>query len=248
MKKTTTLFMGALLFSSILGVTSVHAEDTTPDANYTSNGVITFEADNTKTDPLNPENPDPENPTQPEDPTTDDGNPEDGTDGPLSIDYASSFQFGTQKITTADKDYYAQLQKYKNGVADGPNYVQVTDKRGSQKGWNLSVTQNGDFKTSDGDILDGASLSLNNGIISSNTDAAYSPEVVKVNNTLVADAKTPLMKADVKKGMGTWMYRFGTDATEGATSVKLSIPGKSVKLAKQYSTTLTWTLSDTPGN
>jgi len=247
MKKATTLFIGALLFSSILGVTSAHADDATPDANYTSNGVITFEADNTKTDPLDPENPDPKDPVKPIDPTDPEG-PKPGTDGPLSIDYASSFQFGTQKITTADKDYYAQLQKYQGEKADGPNYVQVTDKRGSQKGWNLSVTQNGEFKTSDGDILDGASLSLSNGVISSNTDAAFSPEVVNANNTLVADAKTPLMKADEKKGMGTWMYRFGTDAKEGATSVKLSIPGKSVKLAKEYSTTLTWTLSDTPGN
>jgi len=137
MKKSTTLLMGALLFSSILGVTSVHADDTTEPANYTSNGVITFEPDKDPTKPVDPT--DPTKPVDPVDPTKPDG-PDDGTEGPLSIDYASSFNFGTQKIITTDKDYYADIQTFKDGTT-GPNYVQVTDKRGSQAGWNLSVTQ-----------------------------------------------------------------------------------------------------------
>lgn len=32
-----------------------------------------------------------------------------------------------------------------------------------------------------------------------------------------------LVKAEDGKGMGTWVYRFGKDATEGATAVKLNV-------------------------
>ncbi|MGX7738218.1 WxL domain-containing protein, partial [Enterococcus faecalis] len=57
-----------------------------------------------------------------------------------------------------------------------------------------------------------------------------------------------LVKAEDGKGMGTWVYRFGKDATEGATAVKLNVPGKAIKLAKEYRTTLTWTLKSVPTN
>lgn len=241
MRKSIALLMGALLFSSVLGVTSVYAAD--ESANYTSNGVITFEPD---TDPTKPTDPtDPTKPVEPTDPTNPDG-PNPGTNGPLSIDYASSFQFGTQKITTTDKDYYAAIQTFKDKTT-GPNYVQVTDKRGSQEGWNLSVTENGQFQTADKEALVGASLSLNNGSSNSIMDDAYKPTLV-TQNTLVPGTKATLMTADKGKGMGTWIYRFGSDATQGGQAVKLSIPGKAVKLAKQYSTTLTWTLESTPTN
>lgn len=58
--------------------------------------------------------------------------PNPGTAGPLSIDFASSFQFGNQKITSETMDYYAKLQEFTSSLA-GPNYVQVTDKRGLKK-------------------------------------------------------------------------------------------------------------------
>lgn len=80
--------MGIVILSSIiLPITAVAAE-------YTSNGAIIFETDNDLTKPVDPT--DPEKPVDPVDPTDPMG-PNPGTAGPLSIDFASSFQFGNQK-------------------------------------------------------------------------------------------------------------------------------------------------------
>ena len=80
-------------------------------AAYHSNGQIVFEPNTEPTDPISPTDPDPENPIKPVDPTTPDGKPEPGTNGPLSIDFASSLYFGTQKITSKTEIYHAALQK-----------------------------------------------------------------------------------------------------------------------------------------
>lgn len=239
MKKTTLLTAGIILFSTLMGTSTVFAADET--ASYETNGVIAFEAD---TDPTNPVDPtDPTSPVEPVDPTDPNG-PNPGTNGPLSIDFASSFQFGKQKITTVTKDYYAQVQTFANGT-DGPNYVQVTDKRGTQEGWSLSVKQDTQFKTAAAEELSGAVLSLSNGASASIMDDQYKPDLV-AQNTLTPGSESVLMTADAGKGMGTWIYKFGTDAIQGATAVKLNVPGKTVKLAKEYSTTLTWSLKSTP--
>ena len=50
--------------------------------------------------------------------------------------------------------------KAKDGNKEVPNFVQVTDNRGTNAGWKLSVTQNDQFKTADGKELTGATLTL----------------------------------------------------------------------------------------
>ena len=50
------------------------------------------------------------------------------------------------------------------------------------------------------------------------------------------------------KEWGLGSIVLGKDATEGATAVKLNVPGKAIKLAKEYRTTLTWTLKSVPTN
>jgi hypothetical protein len=229
------LAMGiAVISSALLQTTAVATE-------YTSNGAVTFEADDQPTKPVDPT--DPEKPVDPVDPTDPNG-PNPGTAGPLSIDFASSFQFGNQKITSETMDYYAGLQDFASGTS-GPNYVQVTDKRGTQEGWSLSVVQNGQFKTAEGDLLEGAALSIAAGKTTSVTDMKYAPTVT-ASHTFVPDSEINLVNAPVGTGMGTWVYKFGNDATEGAQAVKLNVPGRSVKLAKEYRTTLTWTLKNAP--
>ncbi|AQP53425.1 cell surface protein [Vagococcus penaei] len=244
MKKYTIFISSMALASSLLVVSTTQAAD------YTSQGSITFEEDSSITNPVDPL--DPDKPVTPIDPVNPDG-PKPGTPGPLSIDYASSFQFGTQKITTVDKDYYAHLQSYtKQGESDaktGPNYIQITDKRGTQEGWLLSVKQEAQFSTSDKEELEGAQLSFNHASAISSVDAKYAPTVNNgaTEKVLVPNQSMPLLTAEEGKGMGTWVYRLG-DETTANQGVKLSIPGKSIKLAKKYETTLTWTLANTPEN
>ncbi|WP_246873383.1 WxL domain-containing protein, partial [Enterococcus faecalis] len=45
-----------------------------------------------------------------------------------------------------------------------------------------------------------------------------------------------------------WVYRFGSNEATNKEAVQLFVPGKSVKLAQQYSTKLVWALEDTPAN
>lgn len=93
--KKITLCLGTLLISSsILGATLVSAEEI--NMTYKSNGAVTFEPN---TDPVNPVDPtDPDEEVDPVDPTDPEG-PNPGTEGPLSIDYASSLDFGKNKNT-----------------------------------------------------------------------------------------------------------------------------------------------------
>lgn len=226
---------------ALIQATQVSAEEV---ASYQTNGTITFEADDSITPPVDPVNP--EKPVTPIDPSKPDDKPTEGTGGPLSIDFASSFIFGGHKITTETMDYYAGLQTFQDSE-DGPNYIQITDKRGTQAGWSLSVTQNEQFKTNGGDILDGAVLSVSNGTTASVTDQIYAPSTVISSHTFTPGSTNTLLAAREKEGMGTWIYKFGDNAAEGRTAVKLNVPGKSVKLAQEYSTTLTWSLSNTPG-
>lgn len=235
MKKSYLLLTSSILLSSFAFAGQAQAESISQ--NYSSNGSITFETDDSKTDPVDPTNP--ENPVTPTDPS------EPGTDGPLSIDFASNFKFGTQKITTATKTYYAALQTFTD-AADAPNYVQVTDKRGTAEGWILSVKQNEQFKTAENDGLKGAVISTSNGTTASIMDDDYRPTTVNPAVNFTPGAENVLVSASANQGMGTWIYKFGTDANEGASAIALEVPGKSVKLAKTYTTTLTWNLKSVP--
>ena len=94
-------------------------------------------------------------------------------------------------------------------------------------------------------MLAGASLSISSGTAISVTDKQYAPTVVE-NHTFVPNSEMNLVNVPAGKGMGTWIYRFGADASEGAAAVKLNIPGRSVKLAKEYRTTLIWYLKNVP--
>lgn len=88
--------------------------------------------------------------------------------GPLSIDFATTFNFGSQAISPCEETYYAKPQRLFN--EDGtvnedeerPNYVQISDRRSENEwnGWQLAVTQNDQFENQDKEPLLGARLSF----------------------------------------------------------------------------------------
>ncbi|EJQ43626.1 hypothetical protein IEQ_04954 [Bacillus cereus BAG6X1-2] len=230
---TTTMVTGLVLSGGV----SAFAAD---GGEYKSNAIIEFEP---STDPTNPVDPvDPEKPVDPEGPT----NP--GTNGPLSIDYASSLDFGKQKITSADQVYKAAAQKFKGDRDDGPNYVQVTDNRGTEKGWSLQVKQDGQFKSVSGKELTGAEITFNNGVVNT-ASASTKPSITKSSFKLTPEGNgvaENIMSAKEGEGSGTYVLAFGDDST-AADSIKLSVPGKTTKYAEKYATSLKWTLTDVPG-
>lgn len=195
-------------------------------------------------DPLDPEiEVDPENkPELPED------------QGQLSIDFISSFNFGSQAISVHDQTYYAQPQRLLN--EDGtvneseerPNYVQISDRRSENErnGWTLGVTQKEQFKGAENQVLNGASLSLSNQQVIT-AQGGTAPGLQSVPCTLVPGNRRTLLYAQGSEGTGTWIYRFGDGETAGE-SVALDVPRGSNPEATTYSSTLIWELSAVPGN
>ncbi|EOL42874.1 WxL domain-containing protein [Enterococcus caccae] len=211
----------------------------------TSNADISFSQDTTITPPV-----DPTDPTSPVTPNPGDPH-QPGTGGPLSLDYVSNFHFGTKVIQAADATYYAQLDQVQNSLStliSVPNYAQVTDKRGLNLGWKLTVKQNGQFQTADTTpaVLTNAQMSMVAATPNSTELIALAPLTVPVTLDPTGAASSPVATAAVSTGMGTWTLAFGS-GTGAAQGVKLTVPNATTKLTNnQYKTTLTWTLNDSP--
>lgn len=107
------------------------------------------------------------------------------------------------------------------------------------------MKQNGQFQTAQSQELKGAKLTFKNGEMVSNLSSAYSP---LANGTfeLPLDTEVDVVTAANDKGIGTWLYRFGSDQSTGSSSIQLTVPGSSVKYAKKYQTSLTWSLKNVP--
>lgn len=107
MKKITLFSTLAILGTLALSTTNVFAAD---GGVYKSNGQISFVPNEDPTDPVDPT--DPENPVDPVDPTDPEG-PGEGTAGPLSIDFASSFNLENRRLLLAIKSIKPRLKNIK---------------------------------------------------------------------------------------------------------------------------------------
>ncbi|KGB51105.1 hypothetical protein LH61_06425 [Leuconostoc mesenteroides P45] len=218
-----------------------------------SNAKVIFTEDDTQKSPLDPTTPansdNTQNAISPIDTVTGD-TPNAGTKGPLSLDFASSFNFGSHDISSVDKAYQALPQSYtqkddsKATDTTGPNFAQVTDVRsGAAKGWTLNVKMNDDFKAQDGTVLKGAIINIKNGTAVNGNGGTSTISSVAPSITL-STADSTVMGAKATEGYGTWLYTMGNKDTAGS-SVTLTVPGASSKVADAYTTQLVWTLSDT---
>ncbi|MCU2243125.1 WxL domain-containing protein [Enterococcus faecalis] len=148
------------------------------------------------------------------------------TAGDLTLDKVPSFDFGTQQITAQDHDYDAQAQ----------SEVQVTDLRGSSAGWTLTVTA-GKLKAGMKELT-GAQVSLANGVVTNSSDET----VTASDASLIPEQSVKVMNAAAGNGNGVTTGNWQT------TDVKLHVPGATAKSAEQYTTDLTWTLTDAPAS
>lgn len=262
----------AVLSSAVIGGISTVSAAEAAGGEYKSHSAIKFIPNDNPTGPVDPTDPtEPVDPVDPIDPTEP---VEPGTPGPLSIDFASSLNFGIQKITSTDEEYlaYSQPVKAANGDTEyKPNYVQVTDNRGTAAGWNLVVTQTEDFTAVDAaaknKTLPGATITLDGAKAVSAATGTETPTVSNV--VLVPGQAVEVMTAAVDAGEGTWISSFGSadDLTNDENSlvedengevvagtinknnqVKLAVPGKIAKSATEYKTDLVWTLSEVAEN
>lgn len=248
--KITTL-LSVPLFLIVLGV-AVQVEAVT-NQSYDAKGVVGFGTGSGQQLPVDPNFPDPTLPVTPQNP--DGTQPSPGGDGALIIDFASSFDFGTHAISKQDQTYFAKAQAYFNSSDRTPNYVQVTDKRGTFDGWELKVVAVSQFKQiASGPQkypeLTGASISLKNPTPAS-VNAQPAP-AAQTFQSLIPGVETQVASAGSGEGAGTWVVRWGyqTNLTsEGLTpDVILFVPGVTPKDATAYQTTLKWILAELPTN
>ncbi len=227
------------VMASMLGLGMLGLAGVTPTlvsaSDVTSNGQVKFKLDQSQTDPKNPL--DPAERTRQADRSYSAWWQSSGWHrGPLSIDFASSLIFGEAEISHEDATYYAKPQTFTQDdgtTVDRPNFIQVTDKRGTFEGWTLKVKQENQFAVKDDPTkeLTGAQLSFTNGNLVSSTDAQYAPKFQKSFDLIPGQAQIAPVEAAADQGMGTWIYRFGDDK-EMAKSIALSVPGKTPKWLK----------------
>ncbi|PFR68567.1 cell surface protein, partial [Bacillus cereus] len=213
-------------------------------ATYNSNAVVEFSPDSgIITPPVDPT--DPEKPTEPTDPTNPEEKPNPGTEGPLSIDFASSLDFGVNKISNKDETYYANAQKLRSGKYV-PNYVQISDTRGVNDGWTLTVQQEGQLSnaTTQHKELTGSQIKFVDPTVTSKT--VDSPPTPAEEITLdPSGAESLVMSAEKNAGSGLWVDSWGTveemtgdrgEKVQKTKAISLSIPGQTPKDAVKYST------------
>ncbi|MDA9471377.1 WxL domain-containing protein [Enterococcus sp. 5H] len=240
------LFSTCLLAIAMLPI-AASAED---GGSIESNAYVSIE----KNDGSEIEKPvNPVNPTKPVKPVPEiDGeeNPHPpSTKGPLSINYVSNLRFGSQKAQGNDAVYQVkpdQVMDDEENVIEVPNYIQITDNRGTNVGWRLTVKQNGAFKNGSNDLA-GTELVFTNPVLSAKSGKTETAPIAASTFTLTADGQEALvMNAEADHGMGTWVDRFGETSNQSKSSIQLKIPGDSKKVAGLYKTSLVWTLSDSP--
>lgn len=173
-----------------------------------------------------------------------------GSIGALSVDFASSLDFGRNQVSTSDKTYYAAANtvtvKESGEEIVVPNFVQVTDNRGTKAGWTLSITAS-DFTTEEGRVLTGAYITFHHAHIY--TPNSLGNEPVAVESVMLEEVETPypIVTANDGQGTATWgVYYAGVDDATGEKSITLHVPGESTKMAETYKSTLEWSLSEAP--
>lgn len=239
--------LGLALASSILFLQGPAAlAATTSEASNKAD--VEFIENNGPTDPKDPIEPDPEENWEPEEEEEITGNK-----GPLSIDYISNFHFGQVKMSGNVNSFFAANTVNKDKVTKRPNFVQVSDHRGSGAGWTLTVKQDAPFAVADGSAkIEGTTLSLLNGYVNSVNNTGVDVRPVANQSIVikpgVAAQKVSGAASDGTKGMGSWTTAFGSTDEQGLESVKLSIPANTKINKAAYSTTLSWTLTDDPSN
>lgn len=254
--------LNSLTALSLLSISIAPGLTAKADTNqtYGTQAEVTFTAGSDTTGPLDPQNPtnptDPTNPVNPVTPTDPDGTDPDGggdaKDASLTIDYASSFDFGTHAIENKAATYTAAAQKLSTGDTR-TNYVQVTDNRGTFAGWNVKVKMT-DFTTTDTKIpianrtLKGATVTLGDAAIQGAATSNPADKFVEITKLTPGTQSPTIIGASAGHGTGTSLLDFGgTDGATKDTAVKLSVPA-GVAGAAKYTADLTWTLDNTPAN
>ena len=149
-------------------------------------------------------------------------------EGQLTLLNVADLDFGNHPISASDETYKTE--------SDTKSTVQ--DLRGTETGWELRVAQQAQFMNGEKELTN-ASITIDTPVLDDNSTATANIQ----QKTLTPDKKDVVVM-DAKKGQGNGLAI--EDFNTGAAS--LMVPGKTVKVAGQYTTTLNWTLLDGVSN
>ena len=234
------LLSGALILTATTPLVA-HAADTTAAANTTGSTKVTatFTANTGTVDPVDPNNPN----------VPDPGNTDNGAKpgGGLSLIYVTDqLDFGTHQIDVLNPNTYAANYVDSTTSTNSANVshlwnskavIQVSDVRGTNAGWHLTV-QGAQLTGADGTALTGATLALKDGSLTNSgttSNGVVSSDVANAIN----DSSNLILNAPVNDGAGVTVDQIDP------SNITLTVPANVAK-AQAYSTTLNWTLADTP--
>lgn len=238
--------VGSLLMSGALLGTVVAPLVANADANTSgkTNVTTTFLKSSQIVTPVDPDNPD--TPTDPGD-----GNNGAAAGGDLSLIYVpASFDFGSSEIDVLkDKTLNLDTTSAATTLWKSNAVVEVSDVRGTNAGW--SVLVKGDTLTGiSGATIKGASLVLPQGTVSNsgndaentNANGAYATgQTVDLATTDSTVAGVQVLGAKANNGAGVTVSKLDP------SGITMNIPANTAKV-DTYTTTLNWTLGDTPKN
>ncbi len=166
--------------------------------------------------------------------------------GELRIDYIpNNFNFGRVPLQFDTKTYHALPAPSTTGSLLDKQWVQVSDARLEENGWQLKVQQTQPFQSVNGYEIKGAELTIPRGIA---RNSKMTPEVAE--NSMFA-------KEIVLSGETQAQTIFGADNTTesgkeistlqwASEDVELTIPKGQVKAEESYQTEIQWTLVSEP--
>lgn len=216
MKKWIFLCTTVLSVTILVGISTItYAEEA--GGNTKSNATVIFEENKSTTDPIVP-------PVYPEDPKDSNGpDVPTGNSEPLRIDIAPKFHFGQFVLGTGEKTA--------NNTRKNSN-LQVTDGRGTLKGWAVSVTKT-DFKNGTHTLP--AMLTLTPGAVKDSTNQSVILGGNSVNRVVVNSIAQPIFSAAENEGGGTYYQNF--DGEKATLTFNSDVAKKDL-----YTSELTWTL------
>lgn len=234
----------AFILSAFLVGTFAFAEPVAAQGTSTSSGTVSFVAKGV-TPPV-----DPENPTEPQNPPEVPGT---GQEGNLTLDVVPYPYFGEYPVPTINTTYQSKIVA---GSAGAQTFLQVSDARPNNTGWNVSVKADLFINSTDpANHINGAKINFSAGDVRG-PSATNKPGSYAVSLNCIGDAaqnEEKLFIADAGNGIGTWVNCLyptpwlspPLDADNNL--IQLFIPANSgVTGNNTYTSNLTWTLSDAP--
>lgn len=166
--------------------------------------------------------------------------------GELRIDYIpNGFSFGSVPLHFNTKTYHALPALSTSGDALDKQWVQISDARLEEDGWQLKVQQTQPFQSANGQEIKGAELTIPRGIA---RNSKMTPEVAE--NSMFT--KEIVLSGGTQEQTIFGAYHTTESGKEISTlqweaeDVKLTIPKGQVKTEESYKTEIQWTLVSEP--